>query len=535
MKAAVGTHSARLSTLIVYSYYRVFLAAALLLSAIVSLDRGLKHAAPGPDLYLLGAGGYFVLALVSSVGVRLFLRSEGLQGLLLVATDIVALSFLAYLSGSASGKVAPLLVVTVASGAILLQGRLSYVIAAAATLAMLYQQVLAALANGGSLTDGSTQAGLLGLAFFGVVAATNQLTNRVQLSEALVSQRSSELLELEQLNAHIIQRMRTGILVVDDAGVIRLSNGSALQMLLPEPVRHALTLEELSPELRRRILAWRADSSQRFPPFRNHAAGPEIDVSMTAVRIGERLATLVFLEDLAVMAQQLQQMKLASLGRLTASIAHEIRNPLSAINHAAQLLGEARLPPEDHRLTEIVQQQALRLDRIVENVLQLSRRQKPRTDLLELGSWLRQFRGDYLSTHPEGDELLVSADGAPQRVRFDPHHLQQILQNLCDNGLRHGRALTGKGQLSLVVVDGTPANEAPLLRIHDNGPGITAENVGNLFEPFFTTDAKGTGLGLYIARELCEANRARLAYVPAQQDERGYFQITFAHPGRLAS
>lgn len=530
--------SARLSTLAVYSYYRVFLAAALLLVFILNHDRlpVPRRGGSSLELYLLVSAAYVALALVSSLLARLLVASEQRQGSILIAIDVLVLSLLAHASGGAASHVAPLLVVTVAASAILLQRRAPYFVAATATLAMLYSQVIASLAAGTSPASGSTQVGLLGLAFFGIVAATSQLTGRLQQSEALARQKAGELSELEQLNSHIIQRMRTGILVVDADGRVRLANNAAQQMLLPGEWRgQAARLEELSPELSRRIAAWQQDAAQRFPPLRNHPVGPEMDTSMTALQLGERPATLVFLEDLAARSQHLQQMKLASLGRLTASIAHEIRNPLSAINHAAQLLGESsQASSEDHRLTEIIQQQALRLDRIVENVLQLSRRQMPRTDLLEIGSWLRQFRHDYLATHSGGDALDIELPAGPQRARFDPNHLQQILQNLCDNGLRHGRTHAGQGHVTLQVSASTQ-DDVAVLRIFDNGPGISADKIGNLFEPFFTTDAKGTGLGLYIARELCEANRARLSYVPASDSAPGYFQITFAHPGRIAS
>lgn len=554
----IATH-ARLGALAIYSYYRVLLAAALLLLFLFGGDRYGYSSGSRREFYLLLSFAYFLVALSSSLLARALIRNDSVRGSTLIAIDIVSLATLAHASGGASSTITPLLVVTVASGAILLQGKLSYLVAAAATLAMLYEQALTSMSMGMPVTHGSTQGGLLGLAFFGIVVATNQLSARLRQSEALTHRQSQELSELEQLNAHIIQRMRTGILVVDNEGTIRLSNTAAQQMLVPEGWQPGTQIDYTSPELQRRITAWREDRNLRFPPFRNHTEGPEIDTNMTAVQLGERQATLVFLEDLVMLSHHLQQMKLASLGRMTASIAHEIRNPLSAINHAAQLLEESSaLPAEDHRLTEIIQQQALRLDRIVDSVLQLSRRQMPRTDLFDLGVWLQEFRTDYLATHTADDILEVRVIGAPPRVRFDPNHLQQVLQNLCDNGLRHGRAHGGQGHVVLNLTS-TRNGDAPVLHICDNGPGISEKIAGNLFEPFFTTESKGTGLGLYIARELCEANRARLVYINFSQKNKnqntiagenlsafpaaspgfahsaGCFQITFSHPGRIAS
>lgn len=526
----------RLGPLTIYSVYRVLLAAAIALLFIANIDSSVRLGGYRPQLFLITSTGYFVVALLSSLTVRLVASRESIQSAVLVGIDIIALTLLAHTSGGTSSPMPTLIVVAVAAGGILLPGRISLVIAAAATLAMLYEQFYFALENRLPLTEGSTQVGLLGLAFFGIAFATSQLARRMQASEELAYQRSQEVIDLEHLNAHIIQRMRTGILVVDEGGIVRLANSAAQQMLSGTPWRAGGNLAATCSELARRVADWREDAVQRAAPFRAYAGGPEIDASMASIRLRDGRATLVFLDDMSALSQHLQQMKLASLGRLTASIAHEIRNPLSAINHASQLLAESPgMAAGDRRLTEIIQQQALRLDRTVESVLQLSRRQTPRSDLLELVSWLAQFRSDYLSVHGEkDDELEVVALVPWVRARFDPNHLQQILQNLCDNGLRHGRKAGGRGRVVLEAGVGENS-ELPVLRILDNGPGIAPEKLPNIFEPFFTTEASGTGLGLYIARELCEANRARLVYIPPGEGSQGYFQITFAHPGRIAS
>lgn len=526
----------RLSPLTVYSYYRVLLAAAIVVLFFANVDSSVALGGYRPQLFLVTSVGYFVVALLSSLVVRLIASREIIQSAVLIGIDIIALTLLAHASGGASSTVSALLVVTVAAGGILLTERVSLVVAASAALAMLYEQFYFALENRLPLTEGSTRVGLLGLAFFGIALATSQLARRTRATEVLARQRSQEVVELEQLNAHIIQRMRTGILVVDEKGIVRLANSAAQQMLSAEAWRPAIALDRICAHLAQRVVQWHTGPEQRSVPFRGYSGGPEIDASMTSLRVGDGHATLVFLEDMTTLSQHLQQMKLASLGRLTASIAHEIRNPLSAINHASQLLAESPgLGPEDHRLTEIVQQQTLRLDRTVESVLQLSRRQMPRTDVLEIGAWLRQFRVDYLALHGnQGDDVQVDVRAPRVLARFDPNHLQQIVQNLCDNGLRHGRKLHGTGKVVLEALPGD-VNELPLLRITDNGPGVAPEKLTNLFEPFFTTETSGTGLGLYIARELCEANRARLSYVPAGEEKPGYFQITFAHPGRIAS
>jgi two-component system sensor histidine kinase PilS (NtrC family) len=524
-------------TLAVYGYYRVFLAAILLLLFVAAPGRTHLVGHYNPELYLQTSIAYFLASLASTLYVRLSTSGQRtLQGLALIAIDLVALTLLMHATGGPGSSITPLIVLTVAAGAILLPGRLGYLVAAVASLGILYEQFYFALENGLRFTAGSTQVGLLGVAIFGVAFVAQLLVRRVQETERLARERGREIVELEQINTSIIQRMRTGILVVDDHLRIRMANGAARHMLAARPWINDASLAAVSPELAARIRAWQEDAAQRAGAFRNYPAGPELDAKMTVIQLGDRPGTLLFLEDTTALGQQLQQMKLASLGRLTASIAHEIRNPLSAIHHAAQLLEESPgIGVSDRKLTHIVQTQAQRLNRIVENVLQLSRRQAPHSDTLELAGWLRQFRTDFLAVRDGGDRIEIRLLRPHVRVRIDPNHLQQILTNLCENGLRYGRRAAGHGEVVLEI-DVAGADEYPVLRAFDNGPGVPPEREDSLFEPFFTTESSGTGLGLYIARELCEANRAQLAWIPAEDAAgKGCFQITFAHPGRIAS
>jgi len=232
-------------------------------------------------------------------------------------------------------------------------------------------------------------------------------------------------------------------------------------------------------------------------------------------------ATLIFLEDTAALAQQAQQMKLAALGRLTASIAHEIRNPLGAISHAGQLLAEsAHLDSGEQRLTEIIRDHSQRVNTIIENVLQLSRRGQTNPQTLAIAAWLHNFVDELIRCEkltPEQLTLTIELDTL--NVHIDPGHLHQVLWNLTHNALQHGG-----GVLELRL--GLNAAQQPCLEVLDRGTGIAANVEGEIFEPFFTTAASGTGLGLYLARELCELNRARLSYEP-RRGGGSCFRITF--------
>ncbi len=243
---------------------------------------------------------------------------------------------------------------------------------------------------------------------------------------------------------------------------------------------------------------------------------------------------LVFIEDMSKITQQAQQMKLASLGRLTAGIAHEIRNPLGAISHAAQLMEESpHLDKGDLQMLDIIRRHSRRVNGIVENVLDLSRRRTANADLIDVSDWLKEFKSDYLQTQEESADSIIDLSLAPNvpPARFDKSQIEQVLVNLCDNGLRYSQQQTGQRRIEIragATVDG----ERAYLDVRDSGPGISQEHQGSVFEPFFTTDKSGTGLGLYLARELCEANQAHLSLVDDNQPG-CCFRITFAHPGRL--
>jgi two-component system, NtrC family, sensor histidine kinase PilS len=231
---------------------------------------------------------------------------------------------------------------------------------------------------------------------------------------------------------------------------------------------------------------------------------------------------VVLLEDPSRAEALAQQIKLAALGRLTLSIAHEIRNPLSAISHAAQLLGEDSPSDAARKLTGIIQNNVLRLDHMVQDILSLNRRDRQERENMEIvpfvQAWVREWR--QAEEIPE-NAVIMDMNGT-STLCFAPQHLRQILWNLARNAWRHSRQQAGSLRISLLVKD-----DASVLEISDDGAGVSEENQSRLFEPFYTTDAQGTGLGLYIARELADANDARLEFAGNQPGAR--FRLTMAN------
>lgn len=432
----------------------------------------------------------------------------------LVMLDILALTLIMRSSGGIESGLGMLLIVAIAGNSLLLSSRAANLFAAIAAIAVLAEQVFAQ--QHVELTPNYTQAGILGATLFATAFIAHVLSTRVRESEALAAQRGVDLANLAQLNQHVLQRMQSGIVVVDADLRIRLMNESAWYMLgLPSMGNtQNKSLKFISPELAEQLIDWRRGGHAEPRMFRPGGSNIELLPSMTALGNEARAGTLIFLEDTARMAQQAQQLKLASLGRLTASIAHEIRNPLGAISHAEQLLAETiKDNPSDKRLLEIIHTNTSRVNDIIENVLQLSRRDRSMPEDLPLKDWLENFIHEFVQSQGcDPADIILHVEPANCIVHMDATQLHQVLWNLCQNGLRHSQGYPAQPKLELhggITGD----SSRPFLDVIDHGMGVPPDAVSNIFEPFFTTESKGSGLGLYIARELCEGNQARLSYV----------------------
>ncbi len=457
------------------------------------------------QLYIYGSQSFLLLTAFS--GICLFWRLAGysVQAQLLIVTDIIILTLLMHACGGINSGMGILIAVSIAAGGFLIGGRCAMFFAALASLAVLAEQVYADYFDIFSTTS-YTYAGMLGAAFFTIALLSYILAQRSEQVIQLAAQQKQTITQLQELNQYIIQHLQSGIIITNKNQHIQMANEAALRLAkLPAlPVN----LADISEQLALAFQNWQTDSEQNFVLLHlgNHS---EMHVRFMLLPTRHEFVFLVILEDSALYNQRLQQSKLASLGRLTASIAHEIRNPLSAISHAGQLLSEnPGLSPQDKRLTDIIQTHTVRVNRIIGDILQLSRRTDSSREKIQLKPWLEA----YLNTlrHEQAPGLdhftLVCAD-ASLSAFIDPDHLKQILDNLCQNALRYG-----KPELGAIVIKIGIYQQAPCLEVIDNGPGIHQEHLSHLFEPFFTTSPSGTGLGLYISKELAELNQAKLSY-----------------------
>lgn len=519
-------------TLRIYLFYRLILSVSLV--SLYSISSQVKHLKTDSQLlFLLAAASYTLLCAYQFLSSRKVSVISKLQVFFIVLIDVICVAFLEYLNGESTGSLSILLVVTVAAGSILVVGRLSLLFAAMATWAIFLKNIQQIVSTQQINSDDLLQSGFLGIACFVTSIIAQQLANRLRESEALAQRQAIEVANLEELNKHIIQRMRTGIVVVDSSNQVLMINDACWRLLgMPEIQSHT-HIENLSPEMADHLTQWKENDLYRPPPFKSAVGGPNVQANFTLLKSRSDSEVLIFVDDNTRMAQQAQQLKLASLGGLTASIAHEIRNPLGAISHAAQLLHESpELDKGDIRLTEIIQQHSQRMNKVIENVLQLSRRSPAQPQLINLHQWLTGIIEEFKLTLSLPAIINLQSNRENTDFRADPSQIQQVLNNLFINALRYNEKQTGKREL-WVIADISLQTEQPYIEVIDKGPGIPPDEASKIFEPFYTTDKTGTGLGLYISKELCEANQARLDYIPTAKGS--CFRITFSHPGRLTA
>ncbi|WP_461535484.1 sensor histidine kinase [Spongorhabdus nitratireducens] len=506
----------------VYHLYRCLLGLILTLAAFTPL---------GPEIFeehLIDAVRvYCGVYLLLNLGI-LLAPPFGTQGQFVVtATDILMLAGLMYLTGANNLGISNLLFVSVAAGNILIHGQAGIALAALASICVTALAMHMGLQATGM--EHQVNSWLLGIMFFVTAILIQGLARRLRHTEMLAQENARHNALLQALSHNVIRHMKTGILVVREPHEIIMINESA-QRLLGD--NDSNDLSQLSPQLHQALEQWQTNPSLHPAPFRIKPDANEIKAGFSS--LGSDGFILIFLDDIALLAQQAQQLKLASLGRLSASIAHEIRNPLGAISHAAQLMHEdISGNNSESRLLRIILDQSNRVNKIIENVQQLSRRRQPNPELIQMNQWLQQFidseyarRKDVLvKLHPCDHDVWVNADAT---------QMTQVVRNLCDNGLYYSREHGGQAYVILTTgVD--QKNGQPWLDIRDYGPGLTSEQETHLFEPFYTTSKQGTGLGLYLARELCEANQASLHLASANRLPGACFRITFAHPDRLMS
>jgi two-component system sensor histidine kinase PilS (NtrC family) len=493
-----------------FSLYRIVIAGLFLIAGISETEAQILNVL-NPELYLFASSLFLFTGLFLSLMARFHRPSFGIQVWSQAAADLVFLILLLHASGGIYSGIGVLLIVSVATISLLRPGIMALFYAAIASLVLLADQIY-----GYWIQDYSQPAymgtGIHGLTLFGIAFFASRLSRWARTSEVLAEQRRIELQNMAQLNELIIDHMQSGVIVIDETDRVQLVNQTAWRLLGEPGIGNPTILDENAPEIRSSYLKWKNGELPDSITIKLDHNNQELQLRFSRLAGAGHINTLVFLEDTAERKRAAQEMKLASLGRLTASIAHEIRNPLGAISHAAQLLDEnPQLEQSDTRLVNIINDQSKRMNSLIKNILGISRREISQPERIELKTWLEQFIAEFSQYHNFDQDLItLNIDPEDTEVFFDNTQLHQVLWNLCSNAKKHACSTKKKGCLML---QGGQDGDYAYLDVIDEGPGIKLELQDKLFEPFFTTNAQGVGLGLYIAKETCENNAANLEYI----------------------
>ncbi len=479
--------------------------------------------------------GYFASALVVRIGFRprRLGRTFDLQWVAVIGVDVLVFATLQFLHGS-SINYTPLFALPVLLASVLGSLLLAMGTAAGVTLMLMLQALRLSLQTHGDVTPHFIQSALTGAGSFVIAFLSHQLATRLA-SEGQRARRSQSAARIQQqVNDLVIESLNDGILVVDARGTVHAANPAARQLLQSDtqPLnRIPFTLNDESAwqpliDLTQQSFAYRG-IQQADVNIQHAGQGPRhirVRTRLTATRGGgAKNLCVVFLQDQREMEARMRTEKLASMGRMSAAMAHEIRNPLAAIVQANALLEEDLSDPRLRQLTGLVQQNARRLERIVEDILDISRvhkrgqvqTQPPET--LVLDETVNRICLDWAQQTQSQPLLHLDLAAAPLAVDFAPDHLRRVLVNLLDNARRYASGQTGSIQVATQVSSRGEVS----LAVWSDGPPMEPSVERHLFEPFFSSESRSSGLGLYICRELCERHGATIAFQRVQRMARG--------------
>jgi two-component system sensor histidine kinase PilS (NtrC family) len=495
-------------TLNVFNIYQLTLSLAFLLLFISKKGPSL-FGQLNPSLFLIASISYVVVAIASIFFLKKSTFSYATQVQSKVFAEIIILTIIMHASGGITSGIGVLLAVTVAAGGLLVGGLCTLAFAALATFLVLGEQLYASYTHA-FVSTAYTYAGVLSASFFAIALLAMVMAKRVEVSEGIAKQQGKDIYDLEQLNSYIIKHLQSGIIVVDAEHNVRLSNEAAAEFL-GKPLIWGNPLSSEAIECWHLYNRWLRNPEKDNAVLNSKSSHQRLKLRFNALSNLREPAFIIFIDDLSAIDQQIQQGKLASLGHLTASIAHEIRNPLGAISHAGQLLSESEdIKDGDKRLLNIIHNHSDRVNSIVKSILQLSRQEQTHSEAINIAEWLVQFEKEFKEQF--GLDTPSFTTNLPNNIfsiNFDSNHLEQILNNLCSNALTHG---SSKGEPITITIEQKPNIQQTTITISDTGLGINKTIAEKIFDPFYTTSSTGTGLGLYISNQLAEINNAKLSY-----------------------
>ncbi|AXQ20938.1 PAS domain-containing protein [Acinetobacter wuhouensis] len=490
-----------------YSVYRVVIAFCLIVIFLISLENQQTHYLY-PSLYFYSIAAFTVISALQMMLLRFFPHGISKQFIGFFIIDVPFLSLLVFALSGPNLSISILFVITIFSANFLLSKNQALFITLISVIAIIYQQFLGSFFDFSNLNNISNSA-LLAFLFFIVYGIGQIAIKRFQVLESLNTYQSLELFKLQNINRYILEQIEVGYVVIDDKFKIVVSNPAACQLLGISPLYayEQYYLSEFQSDLYEILKDAMIRDEERFQ-FESHQSTYTVDIRIQKLVVPHQALTLLVLEDAQRINQKVQQLKLASLGQLSASIAHEIRNPLAAIVQANELyLGSD--PEQQTLLHQMISKQAVRINAIIKDTLDMAKNKKVDARRINLSEFIHDLLASDLNDAQEKIKVEIEAE---TRVYFDDLQLRQVLINLIRNALRHNDE-----HAEFILIQAYHTQSHVCIDVIDYGNGVTEQNISKLFTPFYSTEITGTGLGLYLSQTICEANQAKLMYIEQKQ------------------
>ena len=504
--------------------YRMLLSVFLVTASLTSFSVG-SLGSRHPEQFTYTSISYALLSLLFAVLIHIDWPGYIIQCRLQILTDLIITILLYHASSGIGAGLEILLFISVSASGILLGGRAALITASTATILLILEHFYE-IYTSQRLPGGFTALGFIGSGLFITAIIIYYLTLLLRKTEIEVAEKNVNLQKMGHINQLIVEQLESGIIVVDQSSQVILFNNSARELLTaPDSLNIPLPLDSLLNKISLDNKSFSKISHEKESKI-ELPSGKTVLTRYKPLGDNAENGYIILFDDYSQIEKEKRNEKFIAMGRLSASIAHEIRNPLGAISHAGQLLAESpSVYKGDIRLVEIIENQSRRINQIIKTILELGQQKEQNFQKIPVHDWLHKIINDFIRDNRLTENLILLSGDRATSAYGDPNQLQQVILNLLTNSLLY--ADTSKSPMVMIDISENTSGEGCSIKLSDNGPGIDRSIQDKVFEPFFTTSSTGNGLGLFIARKICLSNDAYIEYIHKESGN-GYFLLTLA-------